>query len=75
MNGVGWSNSFSPTLTVTTCTVPIAMNALVQGTVTPTSISFSWPELTNMTANGNDIPIYYQVDWYNGTWQTLTTLS
>jgi hypothetical protein len=74
-NAVGWSASFSPNLTVTTDKVPPSMTTIAAGTVTPTTIAFSWPELTDMTNNGGDIPYYYQVEWLNtvSVWTVLTT--
>jgi len=64
-NGVGYSLSTSSTLSVLSDGVPNNMDPLTAGTVTPTTMSFSWSDLTDQTKNGRDNPIFYQVEWYN----------
>ena len=51
--------NYSNTLNVTTNTIPISMNALTLVECDPQSIDISWPELTDMTANGGDVPNFY----------------
>ena len=51
------------------------MTGLTISQVDPTSISFSWVELTNVTLNGGDIPIFYSVEWStnSSTWTVLNS--
>jgi hypothetical protein len=58
-NEVGWSNVFSNELLVTTCAPPTGMTTVTVKSVHPTNITITWPELTDLTLNGKDIPKYY----------------
>jgi len=52
------------------------MNPLVAGTINPWNMTFSWADLT--TGNGGDVPIYYQVEWYNpntSAWNIVSSQS
>lgn len=52
------------------------MSALSVTAVHPLNITISWPDLTDTTLNGGDLPIYYQVEWYSGgIWEILSTES
>lgn len=50
------------------------MTTISTVSVTPTAITISWPDLTDITLNGRDVPYYYQVEWYNGaSWEIKTS--
>lgn len=74
---MGVVGTASSTITIVSDNVPTAMTTIYQGTVTPTSIAFSWNALSLAAQDGGDLPIYYQVMWLNGagTWVALTSLS
>ena len=57
---------YSNTLTVVCDKIPQSMTGLTAASVNPTNITISWSELTDMTANGGDIPSYYSLE-YSGT--------
>ena len=52
---------------------PIGMTLLSLANVTPTSITISWPALTDPKLDGGDPPIFYSVEWSsdNFTWTVL----
>ena len=64
-NGVGMSDVYSPVLSVLSDVLPIAMTTPTLVKVTPGNITISWTALTNTTANGGDLPIFYQVEWFD----------
>ena len=74
---MGSSTSYSPVLTVACDTVPISMTTPRKVSVAPSIIVIEWDALTDMTANGGDIPIFYSVEYGNtttGPWTALNSI-
>ena len=70
------SSTYSANLAVTCDTVPISMNTPTMVSVAPSIIVIAWDALSDMTANGGDIPIFYSVetaDYTTGPWTALNT--
>jgi hypothetical protein len=77
-NGVDYSTVYSSNVNCLTDDIPSGMTTIAVVSVDPMVIVINWPELTDTTLNGRDLPIYYEVSWENKEvatprWDILTT--